>query len=71
MPQKTASIIKEKTREYLSRYLELEEILGLVDRFINPLEKFGIVTSYEQVNEAANELRKAWNMGNNAIFNVV
>ncbi len=71
MPKKTASIIKEKTREYLSRYLELEEILGLGVVFENPLKSFGVITSYDQVNEAANELRKAWNLGNNAIFNVV
>lgn len=71
MPQKEASIIKEKTKEYLSRYLELEEILGLGVAFENPLKNVGVVTSYEQVNEAAIELRKAWNLGNNAIFNVV
>lgn len=71
MPKKEASIIKEKTKEYLSRYLELEEILGLVVVFENPLESFGVITSYEQVNEAANELRKFWNLGDNAIFNIV
>jgi transcriptional regulator with XRE-family HTH domain len=41
MPQKEASIIKEKTKEYLSRYLELEEILGLPNEFENPLKDFG------------------------------
>lgn len=71
MPKKEASIIKEKTKEYLSRYLELEEILGLGVVFENPLESFGAITSYEQVNKAANELRKVWNLGDNAIFNVV
>ncbi len=71
MPKKEASIIKEKTKEYLSRYLELEEILGLGVVFENPLESFDVVTSYEQVNEAANKLREAWSLGDNAIFNVV
>ena len=71
MPQKEASVIKEKTKEYLSRYLELEEILGLANKFDNPLKNVGIVTSYEQVNEAAKQLRKTWNLGNGAIFNVV
>jgi len=71
MPQKEASIIKEKTKEYLSRYLELEEILGLDIEFENPLKNFGLVTSYEQVNEAANQLRKDWDLGKGAIFNVV
>ncbi len=71
MPQKEASIIKEKTKEYLSRYLELEEILGLSNEFINPLKSIGVITNYEQVNEAAKQLREAWNLGNGAIFNVV
>jgi Zn-dependent peptidase ImmA (M78 family)/DNA-binding XRE family transcriptional regulator len=71
MPQKEASIIKEKTKEYLSRYLELEEILGLANEFDNPLKNIGVVTNYKQVNEATKQLRKAWNLGNGAIFNVV
>ena len=58
MPQKEASIIKEKTKEYLLRYLELEEILGLGVEFENPLKNIGVVTSYKQVNEAANQLRE-------------
>lgn len=71
MPQKEASIIKEKTKEYLSRYLELEEILGLDVEFENPLKNFGIITSYDQVNNAAKQLREYWGIGNGAIFNVV
>jgi Zn-dependent peptidase ImmA (M78 family) len=71
MSQKEASVIKEKTKEYLSRYLELEEILGLPIKFDNPLKKFGMVTSYEQVNKAANQLRADWELGTVAIFNVV
>ena len=71
MPQKEASIIKEKTKEYLSRYLELEEILGLSNTFDNPLENMEAVVSYGQANEAAQKLREAWKLGNCAIFNVV
>lgn len=72
MPQKEASIIKEKTKEYLSRYLELEEILGLDNEFYNPLEDIGTVTTYKQINQAAEMLREAWGLGNKgAIFNVV
>ena len=71
MPKKEAAIIKEKTKEYLSRYLELEEILGLGIEFENPLKNFGFITSYEQVNEAANKLREDWSLGNGSIFNVV
>lgn len=71
MPQKEATVIKEKTKEKLSRYLELEGILGLPNEFENHLKDFGIVTSYQQINEAAMLLRKKWDLGNGAIFNVV
>lgn len=71
LPQKEVSIIKEKTKEYLSRYLELEEILGLPNEFENHLNGFGTVTTYEQVNKAAEILREKWNLGNGAMFNVV
>lgn len=71
MPQKEASIIKELTKEKLSRYLELEEILGLANTFDNPLRDIEVITCYDQVNEAAKELRTVWNLGNSAIFNIV
>jgi Zn-dependent peptidase ImmA (M78 family)/transcriptional regulator with XRE-family HTH domain len=71
MPQKDVAIINETTKEYLSRYLELEEIIGLPHSFDNPLKDFGKVTTYEQVNEAAELLRKEWSLGTGPIFNIV
>lgn len=71
MPQKEVGIINETTKEYLSRYLELEEIIGLSNDFENPLEDFGIVTTYEQVNKAAKLLREKWSLGTGPIFNIV
>jgi Zn-dependent peptidase ImmA (M78 family) len=69
--QKDEAIINETTKEYLSRYLELEEILSIDTVFNNPIKNFGSVTTYEQVNQAANEVRKAWCLGTGSIFNVV
>lgn len=71
MAQKEATKIKEETKEYLSRYLELEDILGLPNAFVNPLESIEPVQTWADVNEAANVLRASWNLGNGAIFNVV
>lgn len=71
MPQKEAAVIVEKTKEYLSRYLELEEIMGLPNKFNNHLEGFPIVNTYEQVNSAAALLREKWSLGKGAIFNIV
>ena len=72
IPQKEISMIKEKTKEYLSRYLELEEILGIDNKFNNPLASIGAVTTNEQVSQAAKTLREKWGLGSkSAIFNVV
>lgn len=71
MPQKEAAVIKEKTKEYLSRYLELEEILGLPYAFEHPLNDFETVTTFEQVNRAAEVVRTQWELGKGPIFNVV
>ena len=70
LPAKEEHKVVEQTREYLSRYLELEAVLGLENEFINPLADFGSVTAYEQVNQAAELLRKKWEMGKDPIYNV-
>lgn len=71
MPAKEEAKIVEQTREYLSRYLELEEMLGLQYKFVNPLQHLGTVTNYNQVNDAAKQLRKKWILGNDPISNVL
>ncbi len=71
MPQKGVAIINETTREYLSRYLELEEIIGLSHHFNNPLKELKKISTYEQVNKAAELLRKEWSLGTGSIFNIV
>jgi Zn-dependent peptidase ImmA (M78 family) len=71
MPQKDVAIITETTKEYLSRYLEIEEVIGLPHNFDNPLKDFGKVTTYDQVNKAAELLRKEWSLGTGPIFNIV
>lgn len=71
MSQKEAISIQEKTKEYLSRYLELEEIIGLSKAFENPLKSLSTISSYTQVNQAAELLRNYWNLGYGPLFNVV
>jgi transcriptional regulator with XRE-family HTH domain len=62
--------IIEQAREYLSRYLELEEILGLENQFVNPLNDFGTVASLEDVARAAARVREQWGLGNSAVVNL-
>lgn len=71
MSVKEATMVSEKTKEYLSRYLELEEIIGLSNKFKNPLENHTPVTEYKHVNEAANILRKKWELGKGPLYNIV
>lgn len=71
MPQKEENKIIEQTREYLERYLELEEIIGLPVNFENHLEKVQPAKEYEDVNSAADLLRTKWKLGNDPLYNIV
>lgn len=62
--------IQEQTKDYLSRYIELEDILGIKVDFVNPLKDYPAVSEYANVNQAANILREAWNLGKNAMPNI-
>ncbi len=69
--QKEMAMIIEKTKAYLSPYLELEGILGLSPEFETPLKDFPIVTEYRQVHHAAAILREKWELGTGPIPNIV
>ncbi len=71
LPKKEADMIQEKTKEYLNRYLELEEIIGLENKFAHPLKNYPEITSYEQVNRAAEIIREKWSLGKGPIYNIV
>lgn len=70
LPMKKQEEIKQRTADYLERYLEIEEILNLDRSFKNPFDGKEIKTEAE-VEAAAIHLRKAWNLGENPLFNVV
>ena len=70
LPLKTLESLKQRTIDFLERYIELENILGISDRFENPLKGYTI-ESLEDVEKAASELRKAWNLGLSPIYNLL
>jgi Zn-dependent peptidase ImmA (M78 family)/transcriptional regulator with XRE-family HTH domain len=72
MSGKEEQKVAEQTREYLSRYLELEEILHINTAFDHPLKdkKDNKVRLYKEVNAAANEVRHHWELGCDPIYNV-
>lgn len=63
--------ILENARDYLSRYIELEQILNLPCGFTNPLEDMNPINTFEDVEEAAKTVRKKWKLGSDPISNVV
>jgi Zn-dependent peptidase ImmA (M78 family) len=71
LPAKEENRIIEETKDYLSRYLELEEIIGIASAFTNPLASMVDVTTFEQVEEAAAMVRKSWKLGTDAIANTI
>ena len=71
LPAKEENKIIEETKDYISRYLELEEIIGFDSEYINPLAGFPIVETFEDVERATQKLRSVWNLGTNAIANTV
>lgn len=69
-PVKEKNRIVEIAKNELSRYIELEEILGIETKFHNPLDGMAI-TSLEDIEKAAETLRMDWGLGTDAISNVI
>lgn len=71
LPAKEEIKVVEQTREYLSRHIELESILGIDRKFHNPLNDFYDVSTFEEVNKAAKVLRQIWCLGLDPVYNIV
>ncbi|MGM0587285.1 MAG: helix-turn-helix domain-containing protein [Bacteroidota bacterium] len=69
-PKKEQHKVIETAREMLERYLELEEILGLTSEMENPIADIPIASA-EDVEKAAHELRNAWELGHDPLFNIL
>lgn len=70
LSRKTEEAIIEKARDYVERYLEIENILGQEQKFINPIQSL-VVKSKEDAENAANILREAWELGGDPLPNLV
>ena len=71
MSAKEEAKVVEQTREYLSRYLELEEIIGIETKFVNPLKGWATISSFEDVEKASVAVRKDWKLGSDPIYNTL
>lgn len=66
---KKQEIIKQKTIDYLERYIEIEEILNVHGSLNNPIKNLEI-TDKKKIEEAAREVRDKWELGNDALLNI-
>jgi transcriptional regulator with XRE-family HTH domain len=62
--------IKEKVRDFLERYLEVEQLLNIETKFSNPIKKI-IISHVEDVEAAALKLIDSWKLGYDPIPNVI
>jgi Zn-dependent peptidase ImmA (M78 family)/transcriptional regulator with XRE-family HTH domain len=69
LSKKEEDALVERVRDYVERYIELEEILNVQAPFENPLADFPI-NEKGDVEKAANMLRECWNLGDNPIPNI-
>lgn len=68
--QKWQDAFTEKVRDALEKYIELEEILNERQKFSNPLKQ-PCISSEQEAEAAANELRDAFALGSDPIINVL
>ena len=67
---KEIDMIKANTIDFLERYFELEDVLGIDNSFQNPIQNV-IINDKEGIEKAADRLRDKWNIGDNVIPNVI
>lgn len=70
LSKKTEEAIVEKVRDYVERYLEIENLLAVDNKFKNPLKGCKLNTK-KDVEAAANKLREEWDLGTDSIPNII
>ncbi len=70
LSNKDIGALKEEVRDNISRYLELENYLDISSTFQNPIEDINIQNG-DDVENAVNQLLTRWQIGFNALPNVI
>ena len=70
MSVKEENSIKERIRDKIERYIEIEEILGINSNFTNPISNNGVIAPSDIYRIAA-EVRAAWQLGQDGIPYVI
>ncbi|MFW5753622.1 MAG: helix-turn-helix domain-containing protein [Marinilabiliaceae bacterium] len=67
---KEVNSIRQNVTDFVERYLEVEQFLNISTSFVNPIEDLNI-KCLKDVEKAALEVRSKWNLGLNALSNVI
>lgn len=70
LPAREKNKIIQQTIDFLERYLELEEILGIESTFSNPFKDLPINNNHD-VEILVTRLRQAWDLGTDPLYNVI
>jgi len=70
LPAKSASALKYRLADHLQKYLELEALLGTAAAFRNPVAGQPVTTPQE-VEAAAGEVRRRWDLGSGPVVNLL
>ncbi|MEJ2352677.1 MAG: XRE family transcriptional regulator [Anaerolineales bacterium] len=71
LPRKQENIILGQIQDWLERYVEVESLFGEPAQFEYPHGFVREVTVFEEVEEAAEDLRRAWSLGQDPIESMV
>lgn len=63
--KKSVESLKERIKDSVERYIQLENLLHIKTQFINPLGNIEI-SEWSDIEKAADQLRKSWNIGREA-----
>ena len=67
---KEVNSIRQNVTDFVERYLEVEQFLNISTSFVNPIEDLNI-ECLNDVEKAALDVRSQWNLGLNALSNVI
>jgi len=70
MGVKEENSIKEKIRDRIERYIEIEEILGIDSNFVNPIKDHSVIAPSD-VYRIAEEVKTLWKLGQDGIPYVI
>lgn len=70
LPAKSASMLKYRVADHLQKYLGLEALMGMTAVFVNPIDTLPVATD-EEVESAAGEVRRRWDLGSGPVVNLL